>query len=90
MASFDSRELRSQGATCALAVALLLEHAGKNLAIGGEVEAGQVLVEQPLVGAQVHVGFHAVVEDEYFAVAVRVQRARIAVEIALHLDGSDS
>ena len=71
------------------ALALLLQHGGHDLAVGREVGGRQVLVEQALVGAQVHVGFHAVIQHEDFAVAVGVQRAGVDVEVALHLDRRD-
>ena len=61
------------------AFAFLLQHAGQDLPVGGEVGGRQVLVEQALVGAQVHVGFHAVIEHEHFAVAVGIERAGVDV-----------
>ena len=71
------------------AVAFAVQDAGEDLAAGGEVDAAEVFVEHALIGAQVHVGFHAVVEDEHFAVAEGIEGARIEVEVAFHLDGGD-
>jgi hypothetical protein len=67
-------------------LSFLLQHRRHDLPIGGEVGGRQVLVEQPLVGAQVHVGFHAVVENEDLAVPVRIEGAGIDVVVSLHLD----
>ena len=69
-----------------IAVALLVEDGVEDLAAGGEIGFAQVLVEHALVGAQVHVGFHAVVEDEDLAVAEGVERAGVDVEVAFQLD----
>ena len=72
------------------AFALLFQHRRHDLAVGGEIGPAQVLVQQAFVGPQVHVGFHAVVEDEDFAVAIGVERAGVDVVIAFHLDGGDA
>ncbi len=71
------------------ALAFAVEDLGIDLAGGDEVASDEVLVEQAFVGAQVHIALGAVVEDEDFAVAVGVERARVDVEVALHLDGGD-
>lgn len=72
-----------------MALAFAFEDLGVEAAAGGEVFAGEVLVEHALVGAQVHVAFGAVVEDEDFAVAIGVEGAGVDVEVALELDGGD-
>ena len=66
-----------------------LEDLGVDLSGGAEVPTGQVLVEQSLVGAEIHVALGSVVQYEDFAVAVRVQCARIDVEVAFELDRRD-
>jgi hypothetical protein len=71
------------------AFALFLQHGRHDLAVGHEVGAGEVLVEQAFVGAQVHVGFNAVIEDEDFAMAIGVEGAGIDVVVAFHFDGGD-
>ena len=71
------------------AAALALEDLGVDLPRGHEVPPREILVEDALVGAEIHVGLAAVAEDEHLAVAVRIERARIDVEVALHLDGGD-
>jgi hypothetical protein len=68
------------------ALALLLQDRGEDLPIGREVGRRQVLVEQALVGAQVHVCLHAIIQHEDLAMPIWVERARIDVEIPLHLD----
>jgi hypothetical protein len=68
------------------ALALLFQHGREDLAVRGEVGGGEVLVKQALVGTKVHVGLHAVVQHEDFAVAVGVEGAGVDVEVALHLD----
>ena len=72
-----------------VARALLVEHLLEDAARGGVVLPREVLVEQALVGAQVHVGFEPVVEHEDLAVAVGRQRAGVEVEVALELDRRD-
>jgi hypothetical protein len=71
------------------AAALALQDLGVDLAGGDEVAAAQVLVQDTLVRAEVHVGLQAVLEHEHLAVAVGVQRAAVDVQVALHLDGGD-
>jgi hypothetical protein len=70
--------------------ALALEHAAVDLPARGEVQPGEVLVEGPLVGAEIHVALGPVVQDEDLAVAKRIQRARVDVEVAFELDGRDA
>eukprot|EP00752_Nemacystus_decipiens_P016603 g14843.t1 len=72
------------------AAAFLVQDVAVDLSGGHVVVAGQVLVEHALVGAQVHVGLEPVVEDEDLAVAVGVERARVDVEVAFHLDRRDA
>ena len=72
------------------AVPFLVEDTPVDLTGGDEVIAGEVLVEHALVGAEVHVGFHAVVEDEHFTVAVGIEGTGVEVEVALHFDGGDA
>lgn len=47
------------------------------------------MVEHSFVGAQVHIAFGAVFEDEDFAVAVGVEGARVDIEVPLHFDRGD-
>ena len=67
------------------AVALLVEHGLINLAAGEIVQARELDVGEPLVMAEVEVGFRAVVEHINFAVLIRVHRAGIHVEIGVEL-----
>ena len=69
------------------AAAFFIQHAGKNLAGGGEIEAGEILIQDPLVGSQIHIGFHAVVEDEDFAMAIGIEGAGVDIEVSFQLDG---
>ena len=70
-------------------LALALQDGGVHLSGGDEVWASEVLVEHPLVGAQVHVALGAISEDEDLAMSEGVERAGVDVQIALHLDGGD-
>ena len=45
----------------------------------------QVLVDEPLVVAEVEVGLAAVVGDEHLAVLERVHRARVDVDVRIEL-----
>ena len=45
----------------------------------------EVLIEEPLVVAEVEVGLRAVVQDEDLAVLERVHRARIDVDVGVEL-----
>ena len=56
---------------------------------GDEVQAPEILVEDALVRAEVHVGFEAIFEHEHFAVTIGVQCAAIDIQVTLHLDGGD-
>ncbi len=76
-------------ATQVVAVTFLVQYGGKDLAAGGEVGATEVLIEHTLVGAQVHITFHAVVQHEDLAVAEGVERAGVHVEVAFQFDGGD-
>ena len=71
------------------AAAFLVEDAPVDLAACGEIVACKVLVENSLVGPQIHVGFHPVVENENLAVTKRIERARIDVQVAFQLDRGD-
>ena len=71
------------------AAAFALKNFGVDLAGSDEVQAPKVLVEDTLIGAQVHVGFQTVFKHKHFAVAIGVQRAAIDIQVTLHLDGGD-
>ena len=59
-------------------------------AAGRDVGAlGQVLVDEPLVVAQVEVGLGAVVGDEHLAVLVRRHRPRVDVDVGVELEDGD-
>ena len=62
----------------------LVDAAGRDVA-----ELGQVLVDEPLVVAQVEVGFGAVVGDEDLAVLVRRHRSRVDVDVRVELQDGD-
>ena len=62
----------------------LVDAAGRDVA-----ELGQVLVDEPLVVAQVEVGLGAVVGDEDLAVLVRRHRARVDVDVRVELEDGD-
>jgi hypothetical protein len=61
----------------------------EDLPARGEVELAHILVEHSLVRAEVHIAFHAVIEDEHLTVPERVQRAGVDVEVAFELDRRD-
>ena len=71
------------------AATFAFEHLGVHLSRGNEILARELLAENALVGAQIHVGFASIGEHKHFAMAIGIERARIDVEIALHLDGRD-
>ena len=70
-------------------MAFAVEDAGEDLAARGEVHLAEIFVEHAFVGAQVHIGFHAVFEDEDLAVAEGIERAGVEVEVAFHFDRGD-
>ena len=61
------------------------EHGRVDRAGGGVRVAGEVLVDEPLVVAEVEVGLAAVVGDEHLAVLERVHRARVDVDVRVEL-----
>ena len=72
-----------------VAAALLGDDRGVDAA-GRDVGAlGQVLVDEPLVVAQVQVGLGAVVGDEHLAVLVRRHRPRVDVDVGVELEDGD-
>ncbi len=72
-----------------VAAALLRDH-GLVDAAGRDVGAlGQVLVDEPLVVAQVEVGLGAVVGDEHLAVLVGRHRPRVDVDVRVELEDRD-
>ena len=70
-------------------MAFLTQYGAIYLAAGCKISLAQILVEHPFVSAQVHIALHTVVENEYLAVAERIERTRIDVQIALQLNWSD-
>ena len=68
-----------------VAAALGGEHRRVDRAGGGVGVAGEVLVDEPLVVAEVEVGLAAVVGDEHLAVLERVHRARVDVDVRVEL-----
>ena len=68
-----------------VAAALGGEHGRVDRAGGGVGVAGEVLVDEPLVVAEVEVGLAAVVGDEHLAVLERVHRARVDVDVRVEL-----
>ena len=64
---------------------LLRDHRRVHLARGDVRPAVQVAVQEPLVVAQVQVGFGAVLGDEDLAVLERVHRAGVDVEVRVQL-----
>ena len=77
-------------ATEVSATAFAFKNFGVDLTGSDEVQAAEVLVQDALIGAQIHVGFKTVFKHKHFAVAIGVQRAAIDIQVALHLDGGDS
>ena len=69
-----------------LAPSLLVEDDAVHLAGSDVVVAVQVVIEETLVGAQVHVALGPVFEDEDLAVAVGIDGAGVLVQIAVDLD----
>ena len=81
------------GLDCAaevVALALALDHAGGDLAHRDRGCAGQILVEEALVVAEVEIGLRAVVGDEDLAVLVGRHRAGVDVEIGVELLDGDA
>src|SRR5439155_12418052 len=72
-----------------IAPALLRDHCLVDAARGHVRELGQVLVDEPLVMAEVEVGLRAVVGDEDLAMLVRAHRARVHVDVWIELEDGD-
>ena len=68
-----------------VAAALGGEHRRVDRAGGGVRVAGEVLVDEALVVAEVEVGLAAVVGDEHLAVLERVHRAGVDVDVRVEL-----
>ena len=66
-------------------LALVVEHGLINLAAGEIVQARELDVCEPLVMAEVEVGFRAVVEHINLAVLIRVHRAGVHVQVGVEL-----
>ena len=66
-----------------IASALLVENGLINLAAGEIVNPGQFHVGEPLVVAEVEIGFRAVIQHVNFAVLIRAHRARIDVQVGI-------
>lgn len=77
-------------ATKELPRSLGLDDLREDLPAGGEVGSREILIENSFVCSQVHVAFGPVIQDKDFAVAIRVEGAGVAVEIALHFDWRDA
>ena len=69
-----------------LAAALQLVDTPRQAPVGEDVVLRQALVDEALVGADVHVALGAVIEHEHLAVTVRAQGTCVLVEVAVHLD----
>ena len=67
------------------AVALVLEHGPVNAAGSHVAVLRKVLVDEPLVVAQIQIGLGAVFRDEYLAVLNGIHSARVYVEIRVEL-----
>jgi hypothetical protein len=68
-----------------VAAALGVEHGGVDRAGGGVGVAGEALVDEPLVVAEVEVGLAAVVGDEHLAVLEGVHGAGVDVDVRVEL-----
>ena len=68
-----------------IAAAFVVENGLVNLAAGQVVEAGELDVGEPLVMAEVEIGFRAVIQHVNFAVLIRAHRAGIDVEVGIEL-----
>ncbi len=68
-----------------LALALAAEHAVPDRAGGVVRGAGEVLVDEPLVVADVEIGLGAVLGDEHLAVLERAHRSRVDVQVRVEL-----
>ena len=77
------------GLTEIFAVSLLIEDVPVDLARGKVGILVEIFVDEPLVVAEVEVGFRAVVGDEHFAVLIGTHRAGVDVDIGVELLGSD-
>ncbi len=72
-----------------VAFSLFANNAGVNCAGCGVRQLREWLIDEPLVVAEVKIGFGAVVGDEDFAVLEGGHRARIDVDVRIELDQSD-
>src|SRR3990172_4125371 len=80
---------RLNGAAQVVAAALLADHGLVYLAGGDGAAAGQVLVQEALVVAEVKVRLSAVVGDEHLTVLVGRHGARVDVEVRVQLLDDD-
>ena len=69
--------------------ALLAQHVFVHAASGEVVVLGHGGADEPLVVAQVKVGFSAVLGDEYFTMLERAHGARINVDVGVQLEHGD-
>ena len=73
-----------------VAAPLFLDHVLEHLAGGHVALAGEVLVDEALVMAQVQVGFRAIFRHEHLAVLVGAHGAGIDVEVGIELLNGDA
>ena len=66
---------------------LLVQHVPVDPAAGEIGQLVQVLVDEPLIVAQVQVGLHAVLGDEHLAVLIRAHGAGVHVDVGVQLLG---
>ena len=71
------------------AAAFALKDFGVDLTSRDEVQAPEILVEDSLIGAQVHVSLKAVFKHEDLAMAIGIKGAAVDIQVTLHLDGGD-
>ena len=76
------------GAAEEVAAPFAADHRRVDLAGGDVRQAGQVLVDEALVVAEVEVGLGAVVGDEHFAVLIGRHRARVDVDVRVELENA--
>jgi hypothetical protein len=72
-----------------VAPTLFVDHRLVDAPCGEVGVARAVHIQKPLVVPQVQVGLRAVVGDEHLAVLVGVHRARVDIDIGIHLEGGD-
>ena len=71
------------------ALPLAIENGSEDLTGCCEILPGEILIQNPLIRPQIHIGFRAVIENENLSMPIGIEGAGVDVEVALQLDGGD-